>query len=179
MPTAPIADSAYNRICSRLCRSSASAALLLCCFANARLVSISPVYAAFYVALYSLAAGVLHVHRATFTPKPGATASPNQAYNPARRWPSWGPCRYRMRVQGRITCVGVHSTEEGRIDAVSVATNVSRKKANKGLVTIRGDLHTIRPFIPFLTHSIQIDSWARIRNLIQQHTPSDMGGACV
>jgi hypothetical protein len=33
-------------------------------------MSTSPVYAAFYVALYSLTAGVLHVHGATFTGTP-------------------------------------------------------------------------------------------------------------
>jgi hypothetical protein len=47
-------------------------------------MSISTVYAAFYIALHSLAAGVLHVHRATSTPpeawRDGLT---NQAYKVA------------------------------------------------------------------------------------------------
>jgi hypothetical protein len=48
-------------------------------------MSTSALYAAFYVALYSLAAGVLHVHEATSTPpeawRDGLT---NQAYKAAR-----------------------------------------------------------------------------------------------
>jgi hypothetical protein len=47
-------------------------------------MSISPVYAVFYVALHSLTAGILHVHRATSTPpeawRDGLT---NQAYKAA------------------------------------------------------------------------------------------------